>query len=396
MSQPKFTILLPTKNRSFLVGGAIRSVLAQNFPDWELIVADNDDTSATREVVEMFKDSRIKYLKTGGLSMPDNWEAAVREARGEFVLFLEDKQVLKRHALARIVRVADGPLQPRCISWPYDVLDEEHSVPVVKRMIGSGRVTRVPSRQLIELFVRCQRSAYLYLFPRGINACVHQEVLARIRSGPVGRVCPPVTPDFNLAFQTLAFVEEVVHIEEALVVFGGMSHSNSRSFKLKRPLAAQFLQELGGEESIYYRHLPVKVPVLGLLLFNDYAFMRECYPQSFGDYPLDPVVLLEDAHTEIVARGKLGVDMSHEQAAWDAALAEQPADLAAEVRRRIVTKPVADSLQLGASYFVKSIRSTKFKDLDGYLAYDNVARVFYDPVWRAARWVKSILSRRRR
>ncbi|MBI5801721.1 MAG: glycosyltransferase family 2 protein [Verrucomicrobia bacterium] len=396
MSQPKFTILLPTKNRSFLVGGAIRSVLAQSFPDWELIVADNDDTSATREVVEPFKDPRIKYLKTGGLSMPDNWEAAVRGARGDFVLFLEDKQALKRHALARLAQVADGPLQPRCISWPYDVLDEEHRVPVVKRMIGSGRVTKVPARQLIDLFVRCQRSAYLYLFPRGINSCVHREVLGRIRSGPVGRVCPPVTPDFNLAFQTLAFVEQIVHVEESLVVFGGMSHSNSRSFKLKRPLAAQFLKELGGDESIYFCHLPVKVPVLSLLLFNDYAFMRQRYPERFSDYPLDPVVLLEDSHTEIVARRKLGVDMSHEQTAWDTALAEQPTALAAEVRRRLATKPAADLLQLGANYFVKAIRSTKFKDLDSYLAYDAVARVYYDPVWQAAHRLKRMLSRRRR
>ncbi|MFA6543753.1 MAG: hypothetical protein WCS99_04960, partial [Limisphaerales bacterium] len=77
-------------------------------------------------------------------------------------------------------------------------------------------------------------------------------------------------------------------------------------------------------------------------------------------------------------------------------LAEQPAALAAEVRRRITTKPAADSLQLGANYFVKTIRSAKFKDLDSYLAYDAVARIYYDPVWRAAHRIKRSLSRRRR
>ena len=51
MNAPRFSVVLPTKGRSFLVGHAIRSVLAQTFPDFELIVTDNDDGDATRQAV---------------------------------------------------------------------------------------------------------------------------------------------------------------------------------------------------------------------------------------------------------------------------------------------------------------------------------------------------------
>ena len=103
MSIPFFSVVLPTKNRSFLVGHAIRSVLQQSFPDFELIVVDNDDTDATRKVVETFKDPRLRYLRTGGFSMPDNWEHGSSASRGEYLLVIEDKQMLKPSTLARVL-----------------------------------------------------------------------------------------------------------------------------------------------------------------------------------------------------------------------------------------------------------------------------------------------------
>src|SRR5439155_13901434 len=76
MTAPFFSVVIPTKNRSFLVGGAISSVLRQSFPDFGLVVVDNDDTDATQKVVASFDDPRVRHVRTGGLSMPDNWEAA--------------------------------------------------------------------------------------------------------------------------------------------------------------------------------------------------------------------------------------------------------------------------------------------------------------------------------
>lgn len=54
---PLISILIPTKNRSFLVGYAIKSVLIQTFTNFELIVIDNDDNpEATKKVVTSYDD----------------------------------------------------------------------------------------------------------------------------------------------------------------------------------------------------------------------------------------------------------------------------------------------------------------------------------------------------
>src|SRR2546425_2856665 len=89
-----FSVLLPTKNRSEIVGGAIQSVLDQTFGDFELVISDNDDSeTATRDAVAKFSDPRIRYFRTSGkLPMHENWENAFNQATGDYVLILEDKQ----------------------------------------------------------------------------------------------------------------------------------------------------------------------------------------------------------------------------------------------------------------------------------------------------------------
>jgi glycosyltransferase involved in cell wall biosynthesis len=89
---PFFSVLIPTKNRSHLVGHAVQSVLGQNFDDFEIILVDNDDGDSTQEVIKQFSDPRIRYYRTGGLSMPWNWEYARQKANGLYLTVLEDKQ----------------------------------------------------------------------------------------------------------------------------------------------------------------------------------------------------------------------------------------------------------------------------------------------------------------
>ena len=90
-ARPVVTVIIPTFNRAAIVGRAIRSVLAQTCPDWELIVVDDCSTDATEQAVRDFSDNRIKYLRhdrNRRLSAARN--TALRCGRGEYVAFLDD------------------------------------------------------------------------------------------------------------------------------------------------------------------------------------------------------------------------------------------------------------------------------------------------------------------
>jgi glycosyltransferase involved in cell wall biosynthesis len=63
MEVPTVSIILPTYNRSHLVGRAIQSVLEQTFQYWELIVVDDASSDNTEGVVCGFPDPRIRYIR---------------------------------------------------------------------------------------------------------------------------------------------------------------------------------------------------------------------------------------------------------------------------------------------------------------------------------------------
>lgn len=84
---PIFSVVIPTCDRSRLVGEAIDSVLAQHVRDLEIIVVDDGH----EEPVRPPDDPRIVVLRTGGLRGPAvARNAGIRAARGVHLAFLDD------------------------------------------------------------------------------------------------------------------------------------------------------------------------------------------------------------------------------------------------------------------------------------------------------------------
>ncbi|MBO1345906.1 MAG: glycosyltransferase family 2 protein [Hormoscilla sp. GUM202] len=75
MTDPKMSAIICTHNRDNYLGAAIDSLLAQDFPDFEVLVVDNGSSDRTREVVEArLSDSRLRYVFESvlGLSVARN------------------------------------------------------------------------------------------------------------------------------------------------------------------------------------------------------------------------------------------------------------------------------------------------------------------------------------
>ncbi len=59
----KFSIILPTYNRCYILWQAILSAIKQTYPFWELIIIDDASTDQTDKLIQQFTDPRIKYFK---------------------------------------------------------------------------------------------------------------------------------------------------------------------------------------------------------------------------------------------------------------------------------------------------------------------------------------------
>jgi len=86
---PYFTVVIPSYNRSHIVGRAIESVLNQSYSDFEIIVVDDGSTDNTKEVVCQYMDSRIHYFfqENSGVSAARNTGSKL--AKGDYLVFLD-------------------------------------------------------------------------------------------------------------------------------------------------------------------------------------------------------------------------------------------------------------------------------------------------------------------
>lgn len=91
---PFVSILVPTYNRARYLGDCIRSVLAQGFGDFEIVIADDGSDDGTRELVAAVRDPRVRYLHKPHTGAPQTRNHALAAARAEFVFNLDSDDVL--------------------------------------------------------------------------------------------------------------------------------------------------------------------------------------------------------------------------------------------------------------------------------------------------------------
>ncbi len=91
IQKPTVTVVIPTFNRGFLLQRAIKSVLAQTYQDFEIIVVDDGSSEGIGDIAKEFGDARIRYIRherNRGMSAARN--TGIRAARAEFIGFLDD------------------------------------------------------------------------------------------------------------------------------------------------------------------------------------------------------------------------------------------------------------------------------------------------------------------
>lgn len=97
---PRVSVILPTFNRSGYLRQAIESVLAQTYANFEIILVDDGSTDDTPAAVAAFGDPRIVYLRQNNQGRSAARNTGLRQARGEYIAFLDDDDLYLPQKLA--------------------------------------------------------------------------------------------------------------------------------------------------------------------------------------------------------------------------------------------------------------------------------------------------------
>jgi glycosyltransferase involved in cell wall biosynthesis len=116
----RVTIGLPFYNNETTLGDAIRSVFAQTFRDWELLLVNDGSTDRSVDIARSVSSSRVRLISDGvHRGLPARLNEIAQAARGEYLVRMD----------------ADDMMHPRRIELQIQFLDMNPAVDLVDTAI---------------------------------------------------------------------------------------------------------------------------------------------------------------------------------------------------------------------------------------------------------------------
>lgn len=136
---PKVSVVMPVYATERYLPAAVRSVLAQTFMDFELLVLDDESPGDVPVVLRTFDDPRIRYLRhqNGGPAYTRN--QGVLHSRGRYVAFLDSDDEWLPGKLEKQVALLDARLDVHVVYTQRQTMDEQgRTVPGFRPRLHEG------------------------------------------------------------------------------------------------------------------------------------------------------------------------------------------------------------------------------------------------------------------
>ncbi|MEN6306412.1 MAG: glycosyltransferase [Anaerohalosphaeraceae bacterium] len=92
---PLVSVIMPACNSAAYIDAAIQSVLAQTYPNFELIIVNDGSTDNTEQVIQNYRDNRIHCFSQANAGLAATRNAAIRHSTGQFIIPLDDDDRMK-------------------------------------------------------------------------------------------------------------------------------------------------------------------------------------------------------------------------------------------------------------------------------------------------------------
>jgi glycosyltransferase involved in cell wall biosynthesis len=206
-SSPRFTVIIPTKDRAAYLYHTLRTCSQQEYDNLEIVVADDGSRDDTRAVVEAAaqRDARIRYTSPGanGVGMLDNFEFALDQAKEGFVIALGGDDGLLPHAI-RDMRDRLVATRQEMLAWPTPVYfypGTRSGEPQLVLHLRRGRLYDGEHIVSSDDFLRRQAREYSYVWDLEspmfyVKGVVSTRLIAEVRRrSPGNRFYSCATPD---------------------------------------------------------------------------------------------------------------------------------------------------------------------------------------------------------
>ncbi|NBE07090.1 glycosyltransferase [Rhodobacter sp. CCP-1] len=290
MSSRKYSILIPTRSRAAYLGHAITSALIagrKSGCDFEVVVADNASEDETAEVMEGFRSTHVRWLRSEQrLSMRANFERALDASTGSHVCIIGDDDAVSVNGLAYLDALLDAT-DALVVQWPqmnYSWPPKSGGTIKIRFAEVTGLYEAVNTAQIIQRV----RDANFFDYHVGGNV-YHGFVSRSLIDQAVSKDGAPyfhaVVPDVYASFQNLFFAENrMVRAKFPISIGGASPRSNGADGVQPSNLKgsgefARFVSEAASDKIGSF--LPAGCRSVSLMELD--AFLHVCRRHGFPD-----------------------------------------------------------------------------------------------------------------
>ena len=217
MSAPLVSICMPCYNAGKYVAEAIDSVLAQTYPNLEIIVVNDGSKDNSAEVTEGYRSKGVKVIHQENRGQCAAANRAYAEARGEYIKFFDADDILSPGFVEAQMRRLNGRTDAVASArWGRFYNDDILSVQTTPE---ANWKDMEPTDWLVESYIDCRgvMQCALWMLPRMLleKTGVWDERLSLIN-------------DFEFFSRVLCHASEVLFCEDAILYYrSGISGSLS-------------------------------------------------------------------------------------------------------------------------------------------------------------------------
>jgi glycosyltransferase involved in cell wall biosynthesis len=283
MKPPQVTVLMPVYNAKRFLGPAIRSVLAQTFVHFELLIVDDGSTDDTEQIIRSFPDGRIRVLSNRtNIGLIKSLNRGIGEAQGKYIARLDADDLCLPTRLADQVDVLESQNDVGLVASWTEVIDEDD------RTKGFGRWCLSPEAIYYVLHFRQCLTHSSVMFRTG---------LARELGGYSEQAIR--TEDFDL-WHRFSKVCRIIQLQKVLVKWrthtASVTGTGTKEMEQNAlRLAEQYVSEVTGEE------WPPEI-VKALVECRSVRYLRQ---DQLANFPAG----LKNVQERIVAAAPEGYDM---------------------------------------------------------------------------------------
>lgn len=170
--RPMFSVIMPCYNHASYVGEAIRSVIAQTWKDWQLIIVDDGSSDDSQKIIEEIgrTDGRISWRFQPNAGPAAARNAAIAMSAAPWVAYLDSDDLWLSETLANYAAFIEANPQTQLVYGYRNRLNED------------GQIVELPPR--FQDRQTGTRELFRRMYLSQLCVCHRRELLSAEKAGP--------------------------------------------------------------------------------------------------------------------------------------------------------------------------------------------------------------------